>query len=470
MSWASDIFPDQEVRHGDRQLLILFLAAVAVRVAYALVLYSTIGLPGITAEDSAGFLHLSSSFATAVADGTVSGWEWLGPTSSIMPLFLWILAGLHLLAGDDASWLFVMLNCAADAGTALVVVALAGRICSDFARAAGWFYALAPTPIIIAGIVFTDSLFVFLGVLSLWQFLRWVEDRNMASAASFGAALGFAAMVRSIMAPWAVAAFLAAGIIALLSRGKRVGSLGQLVAAGLIALVIVSPVLTRNLAKYDSLAFTSQTGRHLLFWVVPFVEQTATGAAWEANVARLRNIDEVREVEAQDNQFNVSAGLTAYAFKELRRLGLPNIAKTWGVGIAINLTVPAVSVAPPARSLPRPRYYGTVGQGVLGKIRNYVGAVIETLYGQLLILGFAGLLLFRLLQLVGLGTCYQAAKGTTLFLAAWCLYFLLISGPIASPKYRLPLEPVLAVFAGAGWKVIRQRQSQSKDRKASNVA
>jgi len=442
-------------------LLILFLAALAVRIVYALTLYATMGVPGLMGEDSNGFISQATRFAAAISEGTVSGWDWLGPDESVMPLFIWILTGLYLLAGPDAPWLFVMLNGVADAGTALIVVGIAAGIRPRIALAAGWFYALIPTTVVIAGLVYTDTLFVFFSAMSLWLFLDWSRTRRTTAALGFGAALGCATMIRAVMAPWAAVVFLLAGSIALLTPGKRLGTIGQLFVAGLIALILVSPVLSRNSSKYDSLALTPQSGVHWLYWVVPFVEQTATGAARDATVARLRKTDEVRRIEAQANRFAISAGLAEIAFRELQRLGWRNIAKTWAVGMAINLGVPAVSVAPPARTLERPSYYATGGQGLFGKVETYLLAALETVYGWLLIAGFAGLLLFRLLQLAGVVSCFRAAKGATLFLMAWCLYLLLVSGPIASPKYRLPLEPVLAVFAGAGWRVLRRRKDDT---------
>ena len=34
-----------------------------------------------------------------------------------------------------------------------------------------------------------------------------------------------------------------------------------------------------------------------------------------------------------------------------------------------------------------------------------------------------------------------------------------VNGPVASPKYRLPMEPALAVLTGAGWLALSRRRS-----------
>jgi hypothetical protein len=38
-----------------------------------------------------------------------------------------------------------------------------------------------------------------------------------------------------------------------------------------------------------------------------------------------------------------------------------------------------------------------------------------------------------------------------LLLGSWIVYILLVNGPVASPKYRLPIEAPLMVFTGAGF-------------------
>ena len=44
-----------------------------------------------------------------------------------------------------------------------------------------------------------------------------------------------------------------------------------------------------------------------------------------------------------------------------------------------------------------------------------------------------------------------------LLFGLWTGYVLAVTGPIASLKYRLPIEPVLAVLTGAGFCLLRDR-------------
>jgi hypothetical protein len=51
---------------------------------------------------------------------------------------------------------------------------------------------------------------------------------------------------------------------------------------------------------------------------------------------------------------------------------------------------------------------------------------------------------------------YRTDWASILILASWIGYILLVSGPVASPKYRLPLEPPLMVLSGAGFVALRE--------------
>lgn len=77
-----------------------------------------------------------------------------------------------------------------------------------------------------------------------------------------------------------------------------------------------------------------------------------------------------------------------------------------------------------------------------------------------LLAGGVGVTAWRIVELVGF---VALARRPETFLATLLMflaagYFLAISGPIASPKYRLPLEPIFAVWAGAGYVAFARRR------------
>jgi hypothetical protein len=65
------------------------------------------------------------------------------------------------------------------------------------------------------------------------------------------------------------------------------------------------------------------------------------------------------------------------------------------------------------------------------------------------------------LQLIGIVAILRRRENLwpAALLAGWVGYILLINVPIASPKYRLPIEPVLMIACGAGLLALRRKSS-----------
>ena len=94
---------------------------------------------------------------------------------------------------------------------------------------------------------------------------------------------------------------------------------------------------------------------------------------------------------------------------------------------------------------------------MLDKVGNFLFRSEARAYTWALLIGIAGVAVMRVLQLVGLAAMLrQHWPGAALF-ALWILFVLGVNGPIASPKYRLPIEPPLMVMTGAGARALLRR-------------
>ena len=109
--------------------------------------------------------------------------------------------------------------------------------------------------------------------------------------------------------------------------------------------------------------------------------------------------------------------------------------------------------------LPRTGFYDTPGANMIEKMFNFMFHSDNSLYAWILLGGIAGMMVVRLMQLAGFVALIRAGQGYAglLVLAGWCAFILLVNGPVASPKYRLPMEPVLAMLTRAGWAMLRRR-------------
>ena len=111
----------------------------------------------------------------------------------------------------------------------------------------------------------------------------------------------------------------------------------------------------------------------------------------------------------------------------------------------MNFTAPALLVDPRVRALPKPSLSNTPGVTLWEKTRAYVFEHLS-LYQVLLLVGLASMLPFLVLEVVGFIMLARALPWAAVLGGGVLAYFLLINGPIAVPKYRLPMEPVLIVL------------------------
>ncbi|HWV54427.1 glycosyltransferase family 39 protein [Pseudorhodoplanes sp.] len=438
----------------------VFLAAFGVRAIYALGLYATMGDAGLMAPDSVGFYATTQAFVQSLANGTAPLWQWVsGPDLQLMPLFTWLLAANIMLFGKEAALTFVLLQAVIDSGTCVLVCLMAARFHERLAVPAAIAAILNPTQVVIAGLVFSDTLFVFFVALFLYGSLRWLRRPDWHSAILIGLGLGGGALSRVVLSYW-VPAFIAFLFVSLLVR-RQVNRrhLAQLAVIVLIYAIGVSPVVIRNTLQFGSFSVTAQSETHLLYWIVPLVSEAKDGTTWEVGVKKMQDRVRARYGELEGDAFENAPKLRAVATEALRELGPLAIAKAWLYGAAINLGAPSITYMPPVAQMPRTGFYATRGDSFAGKITNFLLYSDAAWYARLLLIGIAGLTLIRLVQAIGLVSlaCSQVFTAGVFLLVFWGGYILAINGPVASPKYRLPLEPPLNILTAAGYCALRAR-------------
>jgi hypothetical protein len=235
----------------------------------------------------------------------------------------------------------------------------------------------------------------------------------------------------------------------------------QLFAIGAVMLAGISPVLTRNINQYGSWALTPQGGAHLTLWVIPLIKENQDGTPWaigsKATEAEFRE----RYPLQDQNPFVEARRYSEFGREKLGEFGLIAIAKAWLTGAIINLAAPAALVSPLVSRLPRTGFYDTPGNTAASKIWNFLFHSDNALYSWIALTGLVGVGLFRLLQLIGAFALMQqrGAVAPVILLATWVGFILLVNGPIASPKYRLPIEPALALLTATGYCMLRRRPS-----------
>jgi len=453
---TQSIMAPQTTRHT---LSLIFLSALAIRWGYDFVLYLTMGEPGLRGVDSYYYLQHCRSFAEQVAAGSIHGWQWLGIEPVIMPIPTWILASGYFFLGPYTPLAYVLTQGIVDAGTCILIFRLAQAIDPRFAKAAGVAACINPTQIVLAGFVYTDSLFVFFTAMFLAAAARWLRGPSWPLAVATGIGLAGAAWSRIVIAPWipALIIFLVIWVV-LLHRERVRGYLAQVATMGAIAAVFLGAISLRNESQFGTWSLTSETGYHLFGWIVPLVEQAQDGTPWAKTYDRMMERRRQLYPQGGTGPFDESEQFTRIAKEEIAKLRAESFVKAWIFGAAINLASPAIILSPPILALPKTGFYATPGRSMLEKIWNFLFRSDNALYAWTLNLGVLGVIAIRLIQLRGAWAVLADKKNlvAALMLAGWVAFILLVNGPIASPKYRLPIEPVLAVLTGAGWCALRR--------------
>ncbi len=439
-------------------LLTIFFAALTVRWAYALAMYTLMGDDGLKGVDSFAYTSNASDFANALKSGTVHGSQWFGQHAYTMPLYHWLAAIPFLIFGNTYGTLtYVLMQGMFDAGTCIAVYGMASQISARVAVAAALVAVINPTQVVLSGLFYTDTPFIFFVAVSFWAAFCWAENPSWRTALLLGLFLGCAALIRAIIVPWSFFALASLGTYALF-RKLALQEIATIAAAFVALTACVGTIVAKNVAVFGTAGLTPQGGIHLALWVVPLAKEMQDRTPYMTSYNELEKRTIERFGPHSSNPFEQSRQYTTIAKEALKDIPVSAIAKSWLSGITINLISPAILLSPPVSQLPRPGFYNTPGNSFFDKAFNYAFRSGQPAYTWLLLIGSAGLAAMRLLQLTGfVALARRAANWPAIFLAAsWCGYILLVNGPVASPKYRLPLEPLFNVLSGAGLIAIRR--------------
>ena len=441
-------------------LITVFFLALSVRLVNIALLK---GDSSFFAEtDALGYWALGATLAKGD-----TFWPTLLQLTDRMPLYPLLLAAVQSTFGD-APRVVALIQAAIDAGTCVLIGALGTLVSPLVGFIAGVLAAFSVTLIVTSSQILTETLFLFFFTLMLLLAARFILCPTKSHAMLAGLAGGVALATRPAVALMLIAAVPLVFVVAFMRRGI----VQALVASGLFVLAAagpIAPVLARNVIYYDSWNLTSQAAEHLALWIVPLVQQRADGTPYHITVERIDNLYHQRLAErglsSETNPFRRAAVRSEVAREEMARLPVSAYVEAWLEGMLVNLTAPALLVDPRVRALPKPSLYNTPGVTLWEKTRAYVFEHLS-LYQVLLLVGLASMLPFLVLEVVGFIMLARALPWAAVLGGGVLAYFLLINGPIAAPKYRLPMEPVLIVLCAiplAAWFQLIKARRKSID-------
>ena len=148
--------------------------------------------------------------------------------------------------------------------------------------------------------------------------------------------------------------------------------------------------------------------------------------------------------EKPNQSFSASCSKAEVAREEMARLPLAAYVRAWLEGMVVNLGAPALLVDPRVRALPKPSFTTRrdhlVGEGTGLRLRRPRALSGPAGAGLIVTVPFLALEAAGFIMLAGRSPGPRLAGGVL-------AYFLMLNGPVATPKYRVPMEPVLIVLA-----------------------
>jgi hypothetical protein len=206
----------------------------------------------------------------------------------------------------------------------------------------------------------------------------------------------------------------------------------------------ISSRIYENIKTHNSFSLTSQTGRHLAYWIAPIIiSETKNINRTDA----IQHVDKITDnYTLTDNDYKNDKILRQVGFKALSEINKIDIIFHWLKAGLINIAAPSILLDKGLRSLPHPSYYET------GNILLWLKLIFgdSEYYKYLIIFSIACFSsIFTVISFI-VGSVYIFKTNRMIFVLTtlYVLYFLLITGPLLSPKYIFPILPCLFFYQG----------------------
>ena len=161
----------------------------------------------------------------------------------------------------------------------------------------------------------------------------------------------------------------------------------------------------------------------------------------------------------QSNPFVRSTQQVDTALHEIVATPTHIILKSWLQGAVINLAAPALMIDKRIRQLPHISFASDTHGDLISRTWQFISGS-SSIYVTALIASGAGAIIVSLIQFAGFFVQLRVNLMLAVLSGLTVAYFLMINGPVGSPKYRLPIEPILIIWFGCAllslWKFMKK--------------
>ena len=338
-----------------------------------------------------------------------------------------------------------------DSFTCLMIMALGHRTLRDTYWVFGILAAFWPNLIIHSAYILTDTLFVFIFTGFLLTFVQLIEKKRFRNAIVTGVLLGLATTVRPVTQFIILLTPILIPLVLLCIHTKLKQAINHGLIIFLVSTACISPVLIKNSYQFGSFALTSQSGPHLQSWVAAEVVMLRDTVSRSQAIAQLsaksKQSMSSMSIGSQNNPFTRSSKLSKTAIGEILTSPISIVLKSWIQGMLVNLASPAIMIDKRIRALPHLSFASDTKGSLIDRLQEFI-AGSSAAYVAFLLAGGVGAIVVSLFQFSGFFLQFQKTPVLASLALLTLGYFLLVYGPVASPKYRLPLEPILIIWFG----------------------
>lgn len=325
---------------------------------------------------------------------------------------------------------------------------IAQRFFSErISRIATGLFAIEPSSVFYAGVILSDTFFVFLFLAAIWIFLNHKDNPAYWKMLSAGIVLGFATLVRP------VAQFLPVLFAALLFFQFRIFSkyLWRYIGYFFIGfLLIVFPWLARNYYHFQSWQLSSVSAITAYVYNVPMFYSAERGLNQDEVIDFFKsrygefNLRDRSLLNAKEMQKSavviIKTNLAGYAKFHLIKT-IPFFL-TDGIRDPLRLVRLLKGGEPNLSSLLASGKSRTILRLIFSGEPNFNFFLVGFAFWGLISAGFLAAIIFA---------WRHPGRIWLWFFASLVFYFAVLTGPVSSGRYRMPAVPFLLMLGIAGW-------------------
>ena len=461
-----------------KQIIVLFCAAVAIRLAYVGIV-AVLGGEFNNGSDSGKFIKRALSL---LKHGEIIYLDYgvLIPDTARMPGYPYFLAGIFELFGDGRLWLVGVIQAFIDASTVLAIGLIAGAINRSWALPAATLACAWATLVVYSSFVLSDTLFLAFfcwGICACVWATRSKHRVLLMVSAGIGFSLALQTRTTLMFFPYLLAPLL--GYLLWSVNGVRWYRSIALAAIPSVMIVLsITPQIAKNNANYGKPVLTTQSGNHAMDVVDQFLRvcpQCITdgmeGRMYIDLQARLAN----QSVANQRNPIILNQLRRDVALDYLKQVPLSAVLHGTITGV-LRSTVQTALYETAHQMHWSPKFFSaTTGTTMTDRLIKFTKSVFTDGFLLVWALAQSAAIIALALQFTGAlnGICNRAARPYVIFLIAVGAYFLIINGPFGNARYGMPLTPIVVVLTAAGLMAVLdrfRRQGLVKTREPAKTA